>query len=149
MRQAVRFSRLDLKIHAVSFQGRSLPIGTLCVLDMKNIDAKAIRHKVVSGDCGHASFEYIKKVIELALSKEIDATVTGPISKEAINRAGFHYSGHTEIYGDLTRTRNYAMMLMHNQFRSFMSPPMFPSEKPVTLSKRIASIASSNWDMRT
>jgi len=43
--------------------------------------------------------------------------VTGPISKEAINRAGFHYSGHTEIYADLTRTRNYAMMLMHNQFR--------------------------------
>jgi 4-hydroxythreonine-4-phosphate dehydrogenase len=118
MRQAVRFSGLDLKIHAVSFPKEGLyQLGTLCVLDMKNIDAKAIRHKVVSGDCGHASFEYIKKVIELALSKEIDATVTGPISKEAINRAGFHYSGHTEIYADLTRTRNYAMMLMHNQFR--------------------------------
>ena len=51
------------------------------------------------------------------MSGEIDATVTGPINKEAINRAGFHYSGHTEIYADLTHTKDYAMMLMHEQFR--------------------------------
>ena len=53
----------------------------------------------------------------MALAKEIDATVTGPISKEAINLAGFHYSGHTEIYADVTRTKDYAMMLVHEQFR--------------------------------
>jgi 4-hydroxythreonine-4-phosphate dehydrogenase len=84
---------------------------------VKNIDAKSIRHKVVSPECGRASFEYVRRVIELAMSHEIDATVTGPINKEAINRAGFHYSGHTEIYADLTRTEDYAMMLMHEQFR--------------------------------
>jgi len=56
-------------------------------------------------------------VIELAMSKEIDATVTGPINKEAINRAGFHYSGHTEIYADLTHAKDYAMMLAHQNFR--------------------------------
>jgi 4-hydroxythreonine-4-phosphate dehydrogenase len=59
----------------------------------------------------------VRKVIELAMSKEIDATVTGPINKEAINRAGFHYSGHTEIYADLTHTKDYAMMLAHQNFR--------------------------------
>jgi 4-hydroxythreonine-4-phosphate dehydrogenase len=59
----------------------------------------------------------VRKVIELAMSKEIDATVTGPISKEAINLAGYHYSGHTEIYADLTRTNDYAMMLVHDRFR--------------------------------
>ena len=118
MREAVRFSGLDLKVHAVASPREGLyRLGTLDVLDMKNIDARSIRHKAVSADCGRASFEYVKKVIELAMSKEIDATVTGPINKEAINRAGYHYSGHTEIYADLTRTKDYAMMLMHNQFR--------------------------------
>ena len=72
---------------------------------------------MVSADCGRASFEYVKKVIELALAKEIDATVTGPINKEAINLAGFHYSGHTEIFADFTRTKDYAMMLLHGHFR--------------------------------
>ena len=56
-------------------------------------------------------------MIDLALAKEVDATVTGPINKEAINEAGFHYSGHTEIYADFTHTRDYAMMLLHGHFR--------------------------------
>jgi 4-hydroxythreonine-4-phosphate dehydrogenase len=118
MSDAVKFSGLDGEIHAVSSPGEGLyTLGVVDVLDMKNIDAKSIRHKVVSSECGRASFEYVRKVIELAMSHEIDATVTGPINKEAINRAGFHYSGHTEIYADFTHTEDYAMMLMHQQFR--------------------------------
>jgi len=118
MKDAVQFSGLNLKIHAVSNPREGFfQLGVLDILDLKNIDSKSIRHKVVSAEYGRASFEYVKKVIELALSKEIDATVTGPINKEAINLAGFHYSGHTEIYADLTHTKDYAMMLVHNQFR--------------------------------
>jgi 4-phospho-D-threonate 3-dehydrogenase / 4-phospho-D-erythronate 3-dehydrogenase len=118
MTDAIRFSGLDLKIHPVSSPKEGLyQFGTIDVLDLKNIDAESITHKVVSAECGRASFEYVKKVIELALAKEIDATVTGPINKEALNRAGFHYSGHTEIYADYTRTRDYAMMLLHGHFR--------------------------------
>jgi 4-hydroxythreonine-4-phosphate dehydrogenase len=118
MKEAVRFSGLDLRIHAISFSDEGLyQLGTIDVLDMKNIDAKSIRHKIIPADCGRASFEYVRKVIELAMAKEIDATVTGPINKEAINGAGFHYSGHTEIYADLTHTKDYAMMLVHQNFR--------------------------------
>jgi len=118
MREAVKFSGLNQQIHAISSPREGLyQLGVLDVLDMKNIDGKSIRHKVISAEYGRASYEYVKKVIELAQSKEIDATVTGPISKEAINQAGFHYSGHTEIYADLTHTKDYAMMLVHKQFR--------------------------------
>jgi 4-hydroxythreonine-4-phosphate dehydrogenase len=118
MKDAAQFSGLNLKIHAISSPKEGLfQLGVLDILDLKNIDAKSIKHKVISADYGRASFEYVKKVIELALSKEIDATVTGPISKEAINLAGFHYSGHTEIYADLTQTKNYTMMLVHQHFR--------------------------------
>jgi 4-hydroxythreonine-4-phosphate dehydrogenase len=118
MNEAIKFSNLNLKIHAALSPKEGLyQLGMIDILDMKNIDGKSIRHKVVSTDCGRASFEYVRKVIELAMSKEIDATVTGPINKEAINRAGFHYSGHTEIYADLTHTNDYAMMLVHRNFR--------------------------------
>ena len=118
MKAAVRFSELPLEVHTISSpQEGYYELGTLDVLVLRNIDGRAIKHKVVSPDCGQASFEYIKKVIELALIKEIDATVTGPINKEAINQAGLHYAGHTEIYADLTNTRDYAMMLMHDNFR--------------------------------
>ncbi|MDY0093463.1 MAG: 4-hydroxythreonine-4-phosphate dehydrogenase PdxA [Candidatus Vecturithrix sp.] len=118
MRAAVKFSGLALNVHPVNTPGEGrYEVGTLDVLDLKNIDGTAIIHKQVSAECGRASFEYVKTVIELALAQEIDATVTGPINKESINRAGFHYAGHTEIYANMTKTRDYAMMLMHEHFR--------------------------------
>lgn len=118
MAEAVRFSQLQLEIHPVFAPEQGLyRCGVVDVLDLKNIDAGKIRYKAVSEETGRASFEYVCKAIELAQAGKVDATVTGPINKEAINRAGFHYSGHTEIYADLTKTRDYAMLLAHEDFR--------------------------------
>lgn len=66
---------------------------------------------------GEASFRYVEKVIELAMAGEIDATVTNALAKEAINMAGHHYSGHTEIYAHYTNTNQYTMMLAHEDLR--------------------------------
>ncbi len=66
---------------------------------------------------GEASFNYIVKVIRLAMDGEVDATITNAISKESINLAGHHYSGHTEIYADYTGTDKYTMMLAHDELR--------------------------------
>ena len=54
----------------------------------------------VSAMCGDAAFRYVEKVIELAMDGQVDATVTNAFNKEAVNLAGHHYSGHTEIYAD-------------------------------------------------
>ncbi|OCN00360.1 4-hydroxythreonine-4-phosphate dehydrogenase PdxA [Clostridium sp. W14A] len=85
--------------------------GTLDVYDLKNSNFEKLTLGRVSATAGKAAYECVAKVIELALAKEIDATVTNPLNKEAMNLAGFHYSGHTEIYAELTGTRDYAMML--------------------------------------
>ena len=66
---------------------------------------------------GEASFCYVQKVIELAMQGQVDATVTNAISKEAINMAGHHYSGHTEIYAHGTGTDRYTMMLAYGELR--------------------------------
>lgn len=67
--------------------------------------------------CGEAAFQYVKKVIELAMAGEVDATVTNALNKDHINMAGHHYSGHTEIYADYTGTSKYTMMLAHDNLR--------------------------------
>ena len=51
------------------------------------------------------------------MAKEVDGTVTNPLNKEAINLAGHHFSGHTEIYAHYTNTKKYTMMLMHENMR--------------------------------
>lgn len=71
----------------------------------------------VSAEAGEASFQYVVKDIELAMAGQVDATVTNALSKEAINIAGHHYSGHTEIYADYTHTQRYTMMLVYGDIR--------------------------------
>ncbi len=115
---AVRFSGLRLGVASRSKVSEAQFVhGVIDVFDLKNLPLDQLRHKQVTAEQGRASFEYVAKVIELAMAGQIDATVTGPINKAAINAAGFHYAGHTEIYADLTQTRDYSMMLAEGDFR--------------------------------
>ena len=91
--------------------------GTIDVLDMGLVDMAQLKRGEVSAMCGDAAFKYVTKVIELAMDKKVDATVTNAFNKEAVNLAGHHYSGHTEIYADMTGTKNYTMMLAHENLR--------------------------------
>ncbi|CAK7005327.1 MAG: D-erythronate 4-phosphate dehydrogenase [Desulfovibrio sp.] len=118
IRDAIRFTGLDMTVNAVSdpADGKYQP-GTVDVFDMANMPAEKLQYGTVSAEQGKASFEYVAKNIELALAGKVGATVTGPINKGAVNAAGFHYAGHTEIYADLTKTRDYTMMLADGNFR--------------------------------
>lgn len=108
----------QINIHPVeAVQDCLFQAGTIDVLDMKLINEKDLERGRVSPAAGEAAFQYVKKVIELAMNGEIDATVTNPINKEAVNAAGHHYSGHTEIYADFTNTSKYTMMLAHENLR--------------------------------
>jgi 4-hydroxythreonine-4-phosphate dehydrogenase len=91
--------------------------GTIDVYDMKNVDSRHLEYGKVSEMAGEAAFQYVRKAIEMAMAGEIDGTITNPINKEAINKAGHHYSGHTEIYAKYTGTKNYSMMLAHESLR--------------------------------
>jgi len=91
--------------------------GTIDVFDLKNVDMSQLQFGEISAMAGGASFEAVKRVIELALAGEVDATVTGPINKKSINEAGHHFAGHTEIYAHYTGTKKYAMLLVEENMR--------------------------------
>src|SRR5207248_691376 len=66
---------------------------------------------------GHAAFEAVRVMIELARAGEIAATVTAPIHKEALFLAGHRFPGHTEIFARFTGTDDFTMMLAAGDFR--------------------------------
>ena len=129
LKVAKKVSGIDLDMNIISrTEDARFCHGTIDVLDMKLVPAENIPDSSEEpvprpfgvGACavgGEAAFCYVTKVIELAMAGKIDATVTNAISKEAINMAGHHYSGHTEIYADYTNTQKYTMMLAHNDLR--------------------------------
>ncbi len=107
-----------LSLHCISaVEEAKGEYGTLDLLDLNNIEADSVTYGRVDEACGTASIEYIEKAIELALKREIQAMVTAPIHKEAVHRAGLPYPGHTEFLAALTGTEDYALMLIHNNFR--------------------------------
>ena len=95
--------------------------GVIDVLHLELIDMNHFEFGKVSAMCGMAAFLCVKKVIELAMKGEIDATCTNALNKEAMNMAlapkGLHFDGHTEIYATYTTTKKYTMMLAHNDLR--------------------------------
>ena len=91
--------------------------GTIDLINLNYLKRGSWEYKKISELCGKASFEYVRRGIELALSGDVHGVVTGPINKESINKAGFHYSGHTEIFADFTNTRDYSMLLMSGDLR--------------------------------
>ncbi|HIU75481.1 MAG TPA: 4-hydroxythreonine-4-phosphate dehydrogenase PdxA [Candidatus Pelethocola excrementipullorum] len=108
----------NIKIHPVQkIEDACFQQGVIDVYDMKLVDMEKLEYGKVSEMAGEAAFQYVKKVIELALDGQVDGTVTNALNKEAINLAGHHYSGHTEIYAELTRTKKYTMMLAHENLR--------------------------------
>ncbi len=129
--QAARFvGHPEIRIHRCETVGQALfTPGTIDVLHLELIsDVKAFPIGQVSVEGGNAAFQCVKRVIQLALAGEVDATCTNSLNKEAMNKAleyyhgeksdgHTHFDGHTEIYATYTGTKKYTMMLAHHDLR--------------------------------
>ena len=116
--KAVNLVNAGLGVHAIStiseawFRDRVID-----ELDQDIQDLETLVPGTVDARAGDAAFQDVRKAIELAMAGESHATSTGPLNKEALNLAGWHYSGHTEIFAELTGTKSYAMMLAEEHLR--------------------------------
>lgn len=118
MERAFDIVDYPVRVHSVQTATEArFEAGQLDVLDLKNIDHQTMVFGEVQAEAGRAGYEYITRSIQLAMAGDVDAVVTTPINKEALNLAGFHYSGHTEIFADQTHTTKVTMMLASNHFR--------------------------------
>jgi len=87
------------------------------LIDLQNINQKSFAFGRVNAQNGKASLEYLDAAIKLLKKKRIDCLVTCPISKEAINLAGFKFSGHTEYLSKQARCKHPVMMLVNDKFK--------------------------------
>ena len=120
MERALSYTGLEgeLRVHPVRHVEEGIyRYGTIDVYDMDLVDPERLEVGKVSASSGDAAFQYVTKAIGLAMEGTVDGTVTNAINKEAVNLAGHHYAGHTEIYAEYTGTKKYTMMLAHHNLR--------------------------------
>ena len=116
--QALEITHLSGKIRAIQQVEEALfAEGTLDVLDLGNIAPGQITWGQVQPAAGKAAYEAVVKGAELALAGKIEALVTAPLNKEAMNLAGYHYDGHTGLLKELTGAPTVTMMLLVGDFR--------------------------------
>lgn len=118
MEEAIAFtgSRLRLRVIRSPEEAKGEP-GYIDLMDLGFMKAGSWDYKKVCRTSGEASFQYVVCGIQQAMEQKVHAVVTGPINKEAINLAGHHYSGHTEIFAEYTKAKHYAMLLCSNGLR--------------------------------
>jgi 4-hydroxythreonine-4-phosphate dehydrogenase len=66
---------------------------------------------------GKSAGAAIEMAVELCKTNKADAMVTGPVSKEALNLAGYSFPGQTEMITLLSRSRKVAMVLVADGLR--------------------------------
>lgn len=71
----------------------------------------------LSRQTGKCSMLSVEKGVELCQKDQADALVTAPISKEAINLAGYAHPGHTDFLAEKTGTTDYMMLLVNKRLR--------------------------------
>ncbi|MCO6416397.1 4-hydroxythreonine-4-phosphate dehydrogenase PdxA [Siccirubricoccus sp. KC 17139] len=71
----------------------------------------------LSPEAGRFAYLAIERGVRLAEAGRVAALVTAPLNKEALNAAGYHYAGHTELLAELTGRRGSVMMLAHGNMR--------------------------------
>lgn len=117
---AMTFSNVRLEIEPVYHPAQCRDeAGFLNLLDRGRMNARDLRMGEVCGRCGQAAFDYIAAAIELASQRLVDAVATTPINKESLKAGQVPFIGHTEIFAELTNTRDPLTMFEVRGMRVF------------------------------
>ena len=137
------WSKENLRLNPIkNIRKAKFNYGAIDLFDLDNIDMDRLKPGKVDSMCGKATFEYIKKGIEIVKSGGAKGMVTAPLCKKSMEDAGFSYPGHTELLAELTGTKDFAMMLVGGNLRVVLVTRHLPlKEVASSLSKEKVLLA--------
>jgi len=97
-------------------------VGTIPCLVCGLEDALDVEPGTIDARAGQAAYDAVVKAARLALDGKLDAITTAPLHKVALNKAGHHYPGHTELLAEMCGVEHYAMMLYLGPSDALRSP---------------------------
>jgi 4-hydroxythreonine-4-phosphate dehydrogenase len=95
-----------------------------------------IKTGAITAESGFVSGMAIAEAIRLCMAGEYDAVVTAPISKEALNKGGFNYDGHTEMLTGLSKAKDSCMVMLGKEINMGFASTHPPLKKAAGLINR-------------
>lgn len=118
LQEWVRRLGLPLELAAVARAGAEAPPGAVPVLHVEQPGVRGLPHGRLHPAAGAAAVAFIRAAVAAALAGEVVGLATGPLNKEAVQKAGFtDFPGHTELLQQLTGAPAVSMMLVSGHLR--------------------------------
>ncbi|MBW2659223.1 MAG: 4-hydroxythreonine-4-phosphate dehydrogenase PdxA [Deltaproteobacteria bacterium] len=115
--------------------GTSLPANSIPVIEISSLPENSFNWGEPNHSTADAMAAYIQKGVEFIKKGWLDGITTCPISKEALNDAGYEFPGHTEMLAHLTASENFAMMMSGSRLKVTLVTIHCPlSEVPAMMS---------------
>ncbi|HEY7805389.1 MAG TPA: 4-hydroxythreonine-4-phosphate dehydrogenase PdxA [Orrella sp.] len=114
--------RLNLELPLTVLTSPSDPLPSLGVPLIQACDPVTPELKLgqISSEAGKAAYQCVERAITDALAGLVGGVVTAPLSKKAIELAGFDFPGHTEILAHRCGNVPVAMMLANDEIRTVL-----------------------------
>ncbi len=107
-----RTEQLDDRRSLFQCGGRQVTVHRL-----SRLDPDQVHYGVPDRACGRAMVDYIEFAVAECLAGRAAGMITAPINKAAINAAGCHFPGHTELLAQRCGTPKVVMMLAGARLR--------------------------------
>lgn len=131
-------------------QGRKGP-GFLNLMAVSGLKLDMSTPPSMTPAIGKAMAGYIHRAVDLAMAGQIDAMVTGPITKTGLKMAGSPFHGHTELIAHQTGTRKFAMMLAGETLKVVLVTihmPLARVPEALTREKILETIRLTDTDLK-
>ncbi len=117
------------KLAQVESPGEKFAANVIPVMNVYQGTSKNLQIGKAAPDAGICAGVSIERSVRMCLAGEIDAMVTGPVSKESLHIAGYNFPGQTEMLAMLSRSDRVTMMLVAGSFRVGLATIHLPISK--------------------
>lgn len=112
LKKALGLLSSPLKLISMDHPSNLVPDSkTISIINASHLPENVTDLSGPTRETGKAMIAYIRTGVSLAMTQDIDALVTCPITKTGLKMAGSLFPGHTELIADQTGTQKFAMML--------------------------------------
>lgn len=109
--------RLLATARRLRVSSRRFPGPRVTIVTCPNAPLAGVRRGQPSPAAGHAALTYVCCAVAAWERGQVDALVTAPLSKAAVQAAGHWFPGHTEWLARRTGVREFAMLLVGGGLR--------------------------------
>jgi len=121
------------------------------LLPLSRLKVASLRFGQPDRACGEAMVTYIEEVVKWVKSGKLDAMTTCPINKQAMNEAGYHFFGHTELLAHLAQASPVAMMFLGSRWKIVLVTTHLPLKdvsKSITSNRILATLRLADEGMK-